>query len=108
MDVLKNKKYKDFNYTCRYSGIPYYYHTKDDKYIFGIGSNLKKDTSYILHEVKEIDTLDSLALKYYNNPTYFWIIAMFNDIQDAYIKLSDYYKTIKIPTITGIQFGELR
>ena len=108
MDVLKNRNYKDFDYTCRYSGVPYYYHTLDEKYIFGLTSNLSKNTSYTLHNVKDTDTLDGLALKYYNNPTFYWIIAYFNDIQDCLIKLADEYKVIKIPTITGVKFGEER
>ena len=108
MDILKDKNYKSFNYTCRYSGVPYYYNTEDKKYIFGLGSNVKKDIPYVLHEIKDTDTLDYLALKYYNNPTYYWIIAYYNDIQDCFIHLSDYYKVIKIPAITSVQFGEER
>ena len=108
MDVLKDKNYKSFNYTSRYNGVPYYYHTLDDKYIFGLGSNLRKDINYTLHEVKDNDTLDSLALKYYNNPTLFWVIAYFNDIQDCFIKLGDQYKVLKIPNIANIRFGEER
>ena len=108
MDVLKNKAYNSYDYTCRYTGVPFYYHTLDDKYIYGIGSNLSKDTAYVLHTVKDTDTLDYLALKYYNNPTFYWIIAYFNDIQDCYIKLSDYFKTIKIPNILSIEFGDER
>lgn len=58
--------------------------------------------------MKPTDTLDSLALNYYNNPTYWWAIAYFNDIQDAFIKLSDRFEIIKIPAINGLIFGELR
>ena len=108
MDVLKNKNYKKFDYVSRYSPVPYYYHTTDEKYIFGIGSNVNKDVAYTLHDVKDTDTLDSIALKYYNNPTYYWAIAYFNDIQDAFIKLSDHYTTLKIPNISAIKFGEER
>ena len=108
MDVLKDKNYKDFDYTCRYSGIPYYYHKEDEKYFYGTTFNLDKSTSYVIHEITPRDSLDSLALRYYDNPTLYWVIAYFNDIQDAFIKLSDYYKTIKIPTITGIKFGDMR
>lgn len=108
MDILKDKKYKDFDYTSRYSGVPFYYNVKDEKYIYGLTSNMKKDISYVLHEIKDTDTLDYLALKYYNNPTFYWIIAYFNDIQDCFIKLSDHFKTIKIPSITSVQFGDER
>lgn len=105
MDILKNKTYGKFDYTCRYAAVPYFYNTLDEKYIYGIGSNLRKDTAYTTHKVAETDTLDYLALKYYNNPTYYWIIAYFNDIQDAFIDLPSNYKTLKIPNIQSISFG---
>ena len=108
MDVLKNKSYKQYDYICRYANVPYYYHTLDDKFVYGIGSNFKKDAPYIIHTVKDTDTLDSLALKYYNNPTYYWVICYFNDIQDAFINLLDNFKTIKIPNISSVEFGFTR
>lgn len=108
MDVLKNKTYQSYDYTSRYTAVPYFYHTLDNKYIYGIGSNMHKDTSYILHKLKDTDTLDSLALKYYNNPTYYWVIAYFNDIQDCFCKLIDLGETIKIPSISSIAFGNER
>lgn len=108
MDVLKNKSYGVFDYTCRYSAVPFYYHSEDKKYIVGIGSNLSKDTAYTVHQVAATDTLDYLALKYYNNPTFYWVIAYFNDIQDCFITLADQFKVIKIPQIASIAFGEER
>jgi len=108
MDTIKNKRYAKYDYTSRYTGIPYYYHTKDKKDFYGLSKNMLKDTAWVAHKVKQDDTLDKLALSYYNNPTYWWIIAYFNDIQDAFIKLSDYYKVLKIPSITSLVFGDLR
>lgn len=105
MDTLKNKQYNNFDYISRYTGVPYYYDTLAGKYVFGIGSNLNKDTAYVSHKVTQEDTLDSLALEYYNNPTFWWAIAYFNDIQDSFIRLSDYYSILKIPTITSIDFN---
>lgn len=60
------------------------------------------------HKVTQDDTLDKLALSYYNNPTYWWVIAYFNDIQDAFVKLSDRYSVLKIPAINSIIFKDLR
>ena len=108
MDVLKSKNYFQADYICRYSSIPYYYHTLDNKYIYGIGSNLSKDTPYIIHKVQPEDTLDSLALSYYNNPTLYWILAYFNDIRDCFIKLYGNYETLKIPNYTSLKFGDER
>jgi hypothetical protein len=71
MDVLKKKSYPDYTHTSRYNTIPYYYHSLDEKYIYGVAKNLNKENTYIVHKVTHTDTLDSLALLYYNNPTYY-------------------------------------
>lgn len=108
MDVLKNKSYNDYNYTSRYTTAPYYYHTLDEKYVYGLLTNLKKTTPYVLHKVKEADTLELLAKNYYNNPTFYWVIGFYNDISDPDLTLFDYYDTLKIPTISAIEFGDER
>jgi hypothetical protein len=105
MDTLKNKRYLDYGYIARGSGVPYYYDTLRDKTIMGIGKDIRKDTPYFTYEVKARDTLDSIALKHYNNPTYWWIIAMFNNIQDAFIdNLKEKYPILQIPNIASIIF----
>ena len=71
MDTLTNKRYQQYDYTSRYTDVPYYYDTINGRDVYGIGSNLSKATSWVGHEVKPEDTLDTLALKYYNNAT-FW------------------------------------
>jgi hypothetical protein len=108
MDSLKNKQYATFDYVSRYAGVPYYYHTIDNKEIFGLGKNMDKNISWVAHQVVSTDTLDKLALTYYNNPTYWWIIAYFNDIQDAFIRLKDYFDVIKIPALTSVSFVDMR
>ena len=108
MDTLKNKRYKDFDYTCRYTGIPYYYDTIAQKDVYGIVKPMLKKSAWVAHKVVQGDNLDALALKYYNNPTYWWIIAFFNDITDPFIELKDHFNIIRIPAISSIEFGELR
>ena len=109
MDVLKDKQINTFDYTCRYSTVPFYYHTLDDKYIYGIGTQIQKENiSYVAHQVKDTDTLEYLALKYYNNPTFYWVIAYFNDILDAYMPLTEKFNIIKIPNISSVAFGAER
>lgn len=108
MDVLKNKQFESFDYICRYTDIPFYFNTKDGRQVYGLGSNMKKDTAWFGHNVTEKDTLDSLALKYYNNPSYWWVIAYFNDIQDSLIPLKEHFTVIKIPSISSIEFGDER
>jgi hypothetical protein len=108
MDTLTNKRYQQYDYTSRYTDVPYYYDIINGRDVYGIGSNLSKTTSWVGHEVKPTDTLDTLALKYYNNATFWWIIAFFNDIQDPFIQLSDRFEVIKIPAISSIEFGNER
>ena len=106
MDVLVDKSYKDYDYFSRYVGFPYYYHLEDEKYIYGTTSQIKPSTTYILHKVKINETIDSIALDYYNNPSFFWAICDFNKIQDPYTKL-EVGQEIKIPTLSAISFEEV-
>lgn len=106
MDTLKNKTYESFDYLSRYTQVPYYFDTIKQREVYGIGSNLSKDSPYVSHKVVSGDTLHNLALRYYNNPTYWWVIAYFNDIQDAFILLKDHFNIIQIPNISGIAFGK--
>lgn len=107
MDTLRNKNYNSFDYLSRYTNVPYYYDTLSNREIFGIGTNLKNNAEFVTHKVRSNDTLNSLALKYYNNPTFWWVIAYFNDIQDSFKPLRDKYITLKIPNITSIEFGRI-
>lgn len=68
MDVLTDRQYKTYGYTSRYSGIPIYFNGNDNKYVYGVGSNLTTSTSYTLHKLSDYDTLDSLSLHYYGRP----------------------------------------
>ena len=104
MDVLKDKQTKTYPYISRYSAFPYYYNSADNKYIYGITAQLDKNTVYVAHQVIQSDTLESLALKYYGRPDYYWIIADFNSIQDPFIKLIDYFDIINVPSISNISF----
>lgn len=106
MDTLKNKSFMNYDSISRYSKFPYYYHTKDGKYIYGKTAQLSASTEYIAHRLTVRDTLDSLALKYYGRPDYYWIIADFNRISDPFITLTDYFTSLKIPTLSTIKFEE--
>ena len=103
MNVLMNENYKSYDYLSRYSSFPYYYNIKDDKYTYGITAQLRTDTTYVEHIVKQGETIDALALKYYNNPTKFWIICDFNRIQDPFIDLKPGQK-LKMPIVTNLQY----
>lgn len=105
MEVLTSKSYKDYSYVSRYSGFPYYYHKKDDKYVYGISAYLDDSTVYTLHTVQRGDTLDRLSLEYYGNPTLYWIICSYNHIQNPYKSLVP-GTSLKIPSISNIQFDK--
>ena len=108
MKKLTNKRYNSFDYTCRYSTVPYFYDTEKQSDVFGIGSQINFQTAFVSHAVKPEDTLDSLALTYYNNPTYWWIIAYFNKINNPFIQLSAKFSILKIPNISSIIFKNSR
>jgi hypothetical protein len=104
MSDVFNKQYKNYDRVSRYQVFPYYYHESDKKYFYGISSHLiTEDTPFVSHKVVRGDTLDTLALYYYNNPTYFWVIADFNRIQDPYADLV-VDSVIRIPTFSNIAF----
>ena len=104
MEILVNKKYKSYDKVSRYQVFPTYFHTIDNKNTYGITSHLVTEgISFVSHTVKPQETLDSLALYYYNNPTYFWVIADFNRIRDPYSEL-EVGRILKIPTFSNITF----
>ncbi len=104
MDILKNKQYRQYDYISRYTTFPIYYNTVDEKYVYGITSNLNKQSEYVAHKVTMVDTLDSLAFKYYGRPDLYWVIADFNRIQNPYINLFDTLSVINIPSLSTLSF----
>ena len=102
---ISSKLYKDYSYTSRYSSFPYFYNKSDDKYFYGLTSYLDDTTYYTLHTVERKETPDSLALKYYGNPTLYWIICSFNHIQNPYVVFSQ-GQVIKIPSISNIKYDK--
>ena len=105
MDILTNKTFKQYSYISRYSNCPIYYHRLDDKYITGTAKDLDKSTLSSDYIIQRGDTLDKLALRYYNNPTLYWIICLFNSINDPFIELEP-GTIIKIPVLSNIRFTE--
>lgn len=86
-------------------GVPFYYNTVDNKYIYGMTTWLKEDTPYVLHEVtKPEESFDYLSYLYYGDPTKYWAICDFNRITNPFQKLEIGDK-IKIPTLSEIEFN---
>lgn len=103
MDVLKDKQYKSYDRLSRYSNFPIFYNTLNDKYCSGTTTYLTDESQYVLYTVGKNDTYDSISLKHYNNPTYFWVICNFNRVEDAFEK-PEAGTTIKVPIISNIEF----
>jgi hypothetical protein len=104
MEKLTNKRYNNFDYPCRYTTAPYFYDTEAQTDVYGIGTQMSSQTAFVSHQLHPEDTLDSLALTYYNNPTYWWIIAYFNRITDPFVPLRQRFSVIKIPSLSSITF----
>ena len=104
MDRLQEKAYRTYNYISRYSNFPYYYNTEDEKYIYGTTAYLDDSTPYTLYKVQKTDTWDSMALKFYNSPTFFWILCDFNRVQNPY-EMPEVGTLIKVPALTNIKFN---
>lgn len=105
MDVLKNKRKKEYANISRYSSFPIYYHTVDDKWVTGTTTYLNNTTPYQLHRVKEREDYDVLALYYYHNPVLYWVICSFNRIQDPF-EPPKVGTVLKIPTLSSISYLE--
>lgn len=103
MNVLTDKSYRTYKNVSRYSNFPYYYNSLDNKYIYGTTAHLDDSTPYNIHLTSRNDSLDKMALKYYNNPTLYWVIADFNRIQDPFIIFSEGV-SIRIPVFSTIVF----
>ena len=106
MQKLTNERVNTFDYTSRYTGVSYFYDPQKNRDVYGIGSQIRFDTPYLIHKVEIGDNLDKLALKYYNNPSYWWVLAYFNKINDAFANIDRTYTTLKIPTISSIVFED--
>lgn len=106
MDVLRDKKRRaDYDALSRYEIFSYYFHSLDEKFIYGITNHLSQDIEFVLHTITEKDTLDNLSLKYYGRPDYFWIIADFNNIKDPFKPLFKAFREVKIPNMGQLSFG---
>ena len=105
MGKLVDKSYKNYDKLSRYSNIPYWYNLNTQKYTYGTVSWLSDDTSYENYIIQQGDTLDTLSLRAYGSPIYYWIIASFNRIRDPFEQLKVGEK-IKIPTKSVIHFEE--
>ena len=103
MNIAVKKQYQNFKQFSRYSITPIYYNTLDRKYFGGITQWLSDETPYETYEVQIADTYDSIALRYYGNPTFYWVITDFNRIHNPFEKPVP-GSIIKVPNFSKIEF----
>jgi nucleoid-associated protein YgaU len=106
MDILTNKTAKTSDYYSRYNGFYYYYNKLDNKNQMSTSRWLSRNNTYQTYIVQKGDTYDSIALWFYNNPTYYWIICDFNDIQNPFDEPIP-NSFIKIPVLSSIRYHEV-
>lgn len=104
-DVIKNKAYLQYSKISRYSAFPYYWNETDGKYMGGTTNQLDDTTDFVYYETNPGDTYDSIALKYYDNPTYYWVICDFNRILDCFEK-PKVGTRLKIPTFSQLKYKQ--
>ena len=51
-DVLSKKTYRNLGNLSRYSNSPYYYNSRDNKYVYGFSKRINPNTAYTVHTVK--------------------------------------------------------
>lgn len=103
--MLKDKQYKSYDKLSRYDVYPYYADTEKNRYVYGTTGWLDSTAPYVSHRIKQGDSWDSLALYYYNNPTYYWIICDYNRVTDTF-QPPKIDTIVKIPTFSAIRFGD--
>lgn len=82
--VVRDKERKTYTYLSRYAQNDTVYNDLDKKRYYETAKRVSKNiTTFNTHIIKQGDSLDSIALKYYNNPLLWWIIADINNIQDS-------------------------
>jgi len=104
-DILKNKSYLQYPRISRYSSFPYYYNETDDKYSCGTTNQLDDSVDFVYYEVQSGDSYDSIALTYYDNPTYYWVICDFNRIMDCFDRPKA-GTLLKIPTFSQLRYKQ--
>lgn len=101
-----NKHYKNYDYISRYESFPYFYNKEDNRYVYGMSSNIKKSCAYTDYTVKPGDSYDSIALNLYGCSLFYWVICNFNDVFDCFDKPA-VGTVLRIPALNSLSFEEV-
>ena len=101
--IIKDSQKKAYDYYSRYGELSTIYNTVDAKRYYELSKPLKNNiTQWVNHTVQPNDTLDTIALKYYSNPLFWWIIADVNNILNPFELREG--MTLKIPYLSQVKF----
>lgn len=102
----EKKNFKKYTHISRYESFPYFYDSKNERYYYGITSNLvTENVGYVVYKVKAGDSFDSIALDNYGSPLFYWVICDFNKIGDAF-STPTIGTQLKLPSLNSIKFKE--
>lgn len=99
------KYFKTYDYISRYESFPYFYDKINNRYFYGLSSNIREDLPYILYKVKPGDSYDSIAYDHYGNALFYWVICDFNRIADA-LSTPEVNTELKLPALNSVVFKE--
>ena len=91
-----------YTYFSRYTATAVYFHLEDRKFFLETYKAVTANNDGVIHTLMPGDTLDTLALKYYGSPIYWWIIADINNILD--INDIPVGTELRIPQIANVEF----
>ena len=97
--------YKQYDYISRYESFPFYYDTLNNRYYYGIVSNLSKDVPYAAYTVQDGDSYDSIAYDKYGSALFYWVICNFNNVMDCF-DMPTPGTVLKLPSLNSITFME--
>ena len=103
MNIEKDGTRKSYTYVSRYANMDTYFNNKDKARYYETAKSIDKSkiTKYVSHKVEQGETLDTIALKYYSRPLYWWIIADYNNVQDVFnLKVGT---ILKVPYLSEIE-----
>lgn len=98
------KNFKNYDYISRYESFPYFYDEENNRYYYGLQSNLENENIvYAAYTVKPGDSYDSIALDYYGSALLFWVICDFNRILDPFTNPKP-GTILQLPALNSIYF----
>lgn len=100
----KNKGLKQYSYLSRYTSVPVMGDSTAGRQYHGTVKWIDmEDIEYTIYSCKGGETLENLALNFYGNPQYWWVIADANRIIDSFKPLEE-GMSLKIISLNDIKF----